>query len=188
VTLPLSDKELRGNVMFNLIQKFLSKDRSNKSHIRKNFISYFYSLPEHAWILEGNDKTHFDKLFTYLPANLLEAMMTRHPIVFVPSECLKTASFGTVLANTIVVFPEFQNLLKTEKKSAVAYLAHEIAFTLLELEGMKGDSIMAEVEADKFVSDLGLMFELEELLLMLDESVEKRVRLTYLTINHFKDL
>jgi hypothetical protein len=53
---------------------------------------------------------------------------------------------------------------------------------------MKGDSIMAEVEADKFVSDLGLMFELEELLLMLDESVEKRVRLTYLTINHFKDL
>jgi hypothetical protein len=56
---------------------------------------------------------------------------------------------------------------------------------LLELEGMKGDSIMAEVEADKFVSDLGLTFELEELLLMLDETVEKRVRLTYLTINHF---
>jgi hypothetical protein len=115
-------------------------------------------------------------------------MMTKNPIVFVPSENLKSSTFGSMLANTIVVFPEFQNLLNTEKKSAVAYLAHEIAFTLLELEGMKGDSIMAEVEADKFVSDLGLMFELEELLLMLDESVEKRVRLTYLTINHFKDL
>lgn len=173
--------------MLNLIQKFLSKDRSNKSHIRKNFVAYFYSLPEHAWILNGNVKNHFDKLFTYLPANLLEAMMSRHPIVFVKSQDLKTSASGAMLANTIVVFPEFQKLLNTERKSAVAYLAHEIAFILLELEGMKGDSIMAEVEADKFVSDLGLMFELEEFLLMLDESIEKRLRLTYLTINHYKD-
>jgi hypothetical protein len=188
VPLPLTEKELRGNDMFNLIQKFLSKDRSNKSHIRKNFVSHFYSLPEHAWILEGQEKNHFDKLFSYLPANLLEAMMTKNPIVFVQSENLKTNTHGGMFANTIVVFPEFQKLLKTEKKSAVAYLAHEIAFILLELEGLKNETIMAEVEADKFVSDLGLMFELEELLLMLDESIEKRLRLTYLTIHHFKDL
>jgi hypothetical protein len=44
---------------------------------------------------------------------------------------------------------------------------------------------MAEVGADKFVCDIGLADELEELLLMLDETIEKRLRLTYLTINHF---
>lgn len=174
--------------MMNLIQKFLSKDRTSKAHIRKNFISYFYSLPEHQWIVETCNKDHFDKLFAHLPAGVLEVLMTKHPVVFVPNyKMKKPQNPGAVLANTIVVFPEFQRLLMSDKKSAVAYLAHELAFVLLELEGMSGDSMMAEIEADKFVSDLGLTFELEELLLMLDESIEKRMRLTYLTINHFKD-
>lgn len=173
--------------MMNLIQRFLSKDRTNKSHIRKNFITYFFSIPEHQWIVESCNTAHFDKLFAHLPANLLESMMTKYPVVFVPSESMKKTGHERVFANTIVVFPEFQSLLKSDKKSAIAYLAHELAFILLELEGHQGDSIMAEVAADKFVSDLGLTFELEELLLMLDESIEKRLRLTYLTINHFKD-
>jgi hypothetical protein len=176
--------------MMNLIQKFLSKDRTSKAHIRKNFIQFFWSLPEHEWILESCNKEHFDKLFSHLPANLLETMMTTHPVVFIPSYKMKEhRQPGMSLSNSIVVFPEFQRLLISDSRAAVAYLAHEIAFVMLELvEGIKDDAIMAEVAADKFVSDLGLTFELEELLLMLDETIEKRVRLTYLTINHFKDL
>lgn len=170
----------------NLIQKFLSKDRSNKGHIRKNFSTYFYSLPEHQWINESCNRSHFDKVFSHLPSGVLEAMMTKYPVTFIPSfkmhENCKQMMSST---NMIVVFPEFQKLLASDKRSAVAYIAHEVAFVLLELEGMRGDSIMAEVEADKFVSDLGLTFELEELLLMLDETIEKRLRLTYLTMNHF---
>lgn len=175
--------------MMNLIQKFLSKDRTNKSHIRKNFIAHFYSQFEHQWILNSEAKTHFDKLFAHLPAGLLESMMSKHPVVFMPSqEVTHDLRSGSVWSyNTIVVFPEFQKLLQSEQKSAVAYLAHELAFVLCELSGQPGESLMAEVAADKFVSDLGLTFELEELLLMLDETVEKRLRLTYLTINHFKD-
>jgi hypothetical protein len=174
--------------MMNLIQKFLSKDRSNKSHIRKNFIAYFYSLPEHQWIIDTTNTAHFDKLFAHLPAGVLEAMMTKYPVIFTPSSHLKKSyKPGSMLANTIVVFPEFQELLKSNKKSAVAYLAHELAFILLELEGLNSEPLMVEVEADKFVCDLGLTFELEELLLMLDETIEKRLRLTYLTINHFKE-
>lgn len=173
--------------MMNLIQRFLSKDRTSKSHIRKNFTSYFYTIPEHQWIVETCNVSHFDKLFSHLPANLLEALMTKFPVTFVPSSQVQGLKAGAVLANTIVIFPEFQRLLMSEKKAAVAYLAHELAFILLEIEGLKGDPLMAEVEADKFVSDLGLTFELEELLLMLDETVEKRLRLTYLTAHHFKD-
>lgn len=174
--------------MLNLIQRYLSKDRASKPQIRKNFVEYFFSLPEHKWINDTCNRSHFDKLFAHLPVGVLEAMMTKYPVVFVPSSEVRRNTPGTVLANTIVVFPEFQRLLMSDKKSGIAYLAHEIAFVLLELEeGMKGDSIMAEVEADKFVSDMGLTFELEELLLMLDESIEKRVRLTYLTINHFAE-
>lgn len=174
--------------MMNLIQKFLIKDRSNKSEVRKKFSSYFFSLPEHEWILTNCYRTHFDKLISLVPAGALEAMMTKHPIVFVQSQSIqRPINPGHIMVNTIVVFPEFQKLLQSEKAAAVAYLAHEIAFVLLELEGHKAGSLMAEIEADKFVSDLGLTFELEELLLMLDESIEKRLRLTYLTINHFTE-
>ncbi len=172
--------------MLNLIQKFFKKDRSEKGMIRENFSFYFYSLPEHQWIVDNNHKPHFDKLFQHLPVGLIEAMMTKYPVVFIPSEIYRPQrQMGAVLSNTVVVFPEFQKLLKTPKRAAVAYLAHELAFLLYELEEAKKDPMMAEVEADKFVCDIGLSDELEDLLLMLDETIEKRLRLTYLTINHF---
>jgi hypothetical protein len=175
--------------MLNLIQKFISKDHSNKSQIRKNFLAHFYSIPEHSWIINPQVKTHFDKLFSHLPANLLDQMMSKYLVIFVPSEQIKNQILHyQSCSSVVVIFPEFQNLLMSNKKSAVAYLAHELAFILLELEGFKDNKLMAEVEADKFVSDLGLTFELEELLLMLDETIEKRLRLTYLTAHHFKDL
>lgn len=172
--------------MLNLIQKYFKKDRSDKTKIRANFSFYFFSLPEHQWIIEQNLTPHFEKLFAHLPAGLIEAMMTQHPVVFVQSETLRgQRKVGEVLNNTVVVFPEFQKLLRTPKRAAVAYLAHELAFLLYELAEAKADPLMAEVGADKFVCDIGLADELEDFLLMLDETIEKRMRLTYLTINHF---
>ncbi len=172
--------------MLNLIQKFFKKDRSDKSMARENFSFYFFSLPEHQWIIDQNIKPHFETLFKHLPVGLLEAMMLKYPVVFVQSETIKgMRKPGQVLTNTVVVFPEFQKLLRSQKRAAVAYLAHEIAFLLYELEDAKSDPLMAEVGADKFVCDVGLADELEDLLLMLDETIEKRLRLTYLTINHF---
>lgn len=173
--------------MMNLINKFFSKDFSNKSQIRKNFSQYFFSLPEHQWLNDEVTKAHFERLFQHLPVGVLEAITTKYPLTFIPSESFRNQrNQGIQLSNVVVVFPEFQALIKSNKRCAVAYLAHEIAFILYELEGNKSsDTILAEVEADKFVCDLGLMDELEELLFMLDESIEKRLRLTYLTINHF---
>ncbi|HXH30359.1 MAG TPA: hypothetical protein VNJ01_06080 [Bacteriovoracaceae bacterium] len=172
--------------MLNLIQKFFTTIKSDKTLIRKNFSQFFYSQPEHAWIREAKITGHFDNLFSHLPIGVIEALMTKYPIVFIKSEDLKQHQrMGMPTTNTIVIFPEFQKLLLTKKTSAIAYLAHELAFVLYEFEGHRNDPMMAEIEADKFVCDLGLTFELEELLLMLDETVEKRLRLTYLTINHF---
>lgn len=171
----------------NLLHKFLSKEHSDKSQIRKNFSHYFFTHPDHQWITDDGAKKHFENLFARVPAKLLETLMQKYPVVFIKSQSMREhyAKPGMVQSNAIVVFPEFQNLLKTNKASAVAWLAHELAFIIYELETEHVEPLMAEVEADKFVCDLGLMFELEELLLMLDETVEKRLRLTYLTINHF---
>lgn len=174
--------------MFNLIEKFFKKDLSNKKVLRANFSNYFFSLPEHQWISEGNSRINFEKLFERVPAGVLAFMMRENPVVFVSNEVLRNKkNVGIQFNNTIVIFPEFQKLIKSNKGAAVAYLAHELAFLLYELEGNKNDPLMAEVEADKFVCDIGLSNELEELLLMLDETMEKRLRLTYLTINHFSN-
>ena len=174
------------NSMLNLIQKYFNKDRTDKTRIRENFSFYFFSLPEHQWITEQNIKPHFEKLFQHLPAGLIGVMMTKYPVTFVPSETMKgQRKVGQVFTNIVVVFPEFQKLLRTPNRAAVAYLAHELAFLLYELEEAKADPLMAEVGADKFVCDIGLADELEDLLLMLDETIEKRLRLTYLTINYF---
>jgi len=174
--------------MLNIIQKYFKKDRSNKAQLRANFEAMFFSLPEHQWMNEENIKNHFKVFFQHLPAGLIEALMTTQPLTFVPSEAMKgQRKLGEVLTNTVVIFPEFQKLLKSRNSAAVAYLAHELGFILYELEDAKSDPLMAEVGADKFVCDLGLADELEKLLLMLDETIEKRLRLTYLTINHFSD-
>lgn len=172
----------------NLLHKFLAKDHADRSQIRKNFAHYFFNLPEHQWITDEGVKGHFENLFARIPSKLLETMMQKYPVVFIKSETMRehySYRPGAVMSNAVVVFPEFQKLLQTKKGSAVAWLAHELAFVIYELETETIEPIMAEVEADKFVCDLGLTFELEELLLMLDETIEKRLRLTYLTINHF---
>jgi hypothetical protein len=172
--------------MFNLIQKFFKTEFSDKQKFRENFSSYFFSLPEHQWLLAPEIRRNFEQLFQRLPVGVLEAMSSQYPIVFVTNGVFRDKrATGLSLNNTIVVFPEFQRLLATNNGAAVAYLAHELAFLLYELEDSKNDPLMAEVEADKFVCDIGLSNELEQLLLMLDETIEKRLRLTYLTINHF---
>lgn len=172
--------------MMNLIQKFFKKDHSDRTKVRANFQTYFFSMPEHQWINQSATRAHFDQLIQHLPVGLLEALMSQYPVIFVPSQNLWAQRRpGMVLNNTVVVFPEFQKLLKTSNPAAVAYLAHELAFLIYELAESQQDPLMAEVEADKFVCDIGFENELEKLLLMLDETIEKRLRLTYLTINHF---
>jgi hypothetical protein len=172
--------------VLNLIQKFFKKDRFDKNQVRLSFSNYFFSHPEHLWLNNGTGKRHFEKLFSRLPVGVLEVLMAKYTVVFVPSyELNSRPEMSATSRSTIVIFPEFQKLLKTEKKAAVAYLAHELALLLCELENSSIDPMMIEIEADKFVCDLGLSDELEELLLMLDETIEKRLRLTYLTINHF---
>ncbi len=171
--------------MMDFLQKYFSHKKIN----RKTFLDYFFSLPEHQWMNEENgfQKKHIENLVQVLPSALLEKIMTTHPVSFVLNNELQKFSPEIISKSVVVVFPEFQKLLQSSKKAALAFLAHEIALTLVEIENNQRDSLMNEIEADKFVSDLGLTFELEQFLLMLDETLEKRMRLTYLTIHHFND-
>jgi hypothetical protein len=171
--------------MLNLFQKYRRAAQPGNRELREKFSAHFFAQEEHAW-LNANARVHFEALFARLPSALL-ATLVRQPFSFVPSEAFQQNGAARYqLQNTVVVFPEYQRLLQGRSMTAVAFLAHELGMMLYELDATaEKDPLMAEVEADKFVCDMGLADELEQLLLAMDECTEKRLRLTYLT---FKSL
>jgi hypothetical protein len=173
--------------MLNLFQKYRRPAAPTNREQRAQFSAYFFAQDDHTWInSQPQTLLAFEQLFARLPSALLVNLM-RHPLSFVPSQTFqKNGAARYQMGNTIVVFPEYQRLLTRTGLEAVAFLAHEVAMVLYEIESTdEKDPLMAEVEADKFVCDIGLADELEQLLLGMDESSEKRLRLTYLT---FKSL
>lgn len=172
--------------MLNLLQKYRNRTSSREAS-KNDYARHFLTRPEHAWIEAHSGVKHcFEELFLRLPRELVIELV-RQPFCFVPSSEFKQQGPARFqLQNTVVVFPEFEQLLRQADGAGVAFLAHEVALVLYELESAADkDPIMAEVEADKFVCDLGLADELERLLLAMDESAGKRLRLTYLTLNSF---
>jgi hypothetical protein len=171
--------------MLNLFQHFTSKrKKSSHSDFKPFFINEFLSRPEHYWIKNNSlAQKHFSHLWERLPQTLLEFILEDH-VSFMLSQDYRKHTYQQV-AHTVVIFPQFQKWLGEEASFVQAYLAHEMAFVIYDLESPQKDHLLAEVEADKFVCDLGLADELEQLLLKMDESPEKRLRLTYLTLNHF---
>ena len=168
--------------MLNFITRFFQINPTAQT-VRAQFKNYFFSMPEHQWFDE-TVKHHFEKLMTHLPVGVLTHLMTKEPLHFVPS---REFSPENDRRSCVVIFPEFEKLLRSDAPAAVAFIAQEVALLLLEAEEPEMDELTRELEADKFVADLGLTFELEELLFMLDESVEKRLRLSYLTCHHFSN-
>ena len=169
--------------MFNFITRFFQPTNNTHKDFRQHFSHYFFSQPEHAWFDESI-QNHFIKLFSHLPVGVLKMLMNDKPLQFIQS---KDLSLGMGMSSYIVIFPEFEKLLRSEHKAAVAFLAQEVALLLLESEEPTMDELSRELAADKFVADLGFTFELEELLFMLDESIEKRLRLSFLTSHHFSN-
>jgi hypothetical protein len=171
--------------MIELLQKYFSTRKLDK----KKYIDHFLSQKEHAWISSGQgfEKKNFLNLFNLIPAGLLEKVFVHTPISFIRSGELELYSPASLFKSTVIIFPEYQKLITQNDQISTAYLAHELALILLEIEGKAYDPITSEIEADKFVADLGLTFELEKFLLLLDESMEKRMRLTYLTLHYFNE-
>lgn len=169
--------------MFNFITRFFQTNHSTNKDFRQQFANYFFSQPEHLWF-DDSIRAHFEKLFQHLPVGVLKYLLTEQSVQFIQSHQFQT---GMNFKSYVVIFPEFEKLIRSNSKAAVAFLAQELALLLIEGEESHLDELSRELEADKFVSDLGFTFELEELLLMLDESVEKRMRLCYLTSHHLSN-
>ena len=76
-------------------------------------------------------------------------------------------------------------LTKTFDGWARAVLAHEVGHIMLEHSENSDDPMEAQVDADTFACDMGYLDQLESFLHEQPETVEKRVRLTFLTNYYF---
>jgi hypothetical protein len=171
--------------MFNLIHRFLNQRNSKlRLHPQAFFEEEFLTRSEHYWIKDNSQSQFiFQKLWEHLPKSLHQFIL-EDQVSFVLSTDYSQKKFNTS-SHIVVIFPQFLDWFKSGEIFMKAFLAHELAFIIYEIQAKNSDPLLAEVEADKFVCDLGLASELEQLLLKMDESPEKRLRLSYLTWNQF---
>lgn len=179
--------------MLSLITK-LSRKEKIRSKISKidlimQFKNDFFTKEHHYWINENKYiKGVFEDLFDLLPEKILQFFIDGPPLLFLISNGRYSCALSVKNSSVIVVFPELMKLLKSPATyHAMAILAHEIGHIYLEHGHKDIDPLKAQIEADKFASDLGLGHQIESFLNDLEECTEKRVRICYLASRNIAD-
>ena len=166
--------------MKRLIKKELTKDQ---------MIDYVLNQDEHRWIHDDRYcVAHFTDFLERLPQRVLKKVFYDKITTFVPSSGRFACSVSSLQQNVIIIFPEVYKLLtKTYDGWAKAVLSHEIGHLYLDHSEIREDPMEAQVDADNFAMDMGYLEELESFLHEQPESVEKRVRLSFVTSYYFSN-
>jgi endo-1,4-beta-D-glucanase Y len=169
------------------MELFKFKKNKTKKASKEEWIQYLLQLQEHKWL----DQDRYVRLnlldfLEDLPQNVITKMCTTHPTVLVPATGRFSCAVNSHKYNVILIFPELMDLLKsTAITHYKAILAHELGHILLSHGKREVNTLEAQVEADMFACKLGFVEDLENFLLEQPESVEKRVRLSYITSYYF---
>lgn len=156
---------------------------------KQQIVSFVLGRGEHLWIQENNCLlAHISDFLERLPRDVLNETFVMKDTIFARSNGKYACSVSTMEQNLIIIFPEIYNLLtKYNDGWAKAVLAHELGHIHLGHSKNMDDPMEAQVDADKFACDMGYLDNLEAFLHDQVESVEKRVRLTFLTNYYFSN-
>lgn len=149
-------------------------------------IEFILSCDEHFWIREDQYiHMNMTDFLERLPLRVLHKVFYQESTIFVQSTGKFACSVTTQHQNAIIVFPELYNFLtKINDGWAKAVLAHEIGHIFYDHK-FSNDIMECQVDADEFACEMGYMDELEDFLHDQPESVEKRLRLTFITNYYF---
>lgn len=179
--------------MLDKIKNYFISNQSNfdLDKAYRNYVEKFFTHPFHYWILEDRfTKATFDELFDLLPEETRKFLVQTAPIYFLSSSGKYSCALSNSKSHAIIVFPELKKLLKsTQMDYSLSIILHELGHIIADHSNKDIDVIKAQVEADLFAAKLGFGPQIEQFLLQLPESMEKRVRLSYLTkyeISHSK--
>ncbi len=163
-----------------MLQRLLKPQRF-KTH--SDFFYELFNNPQHKWISDDKYiKANFEEFFSLVPLKTLRKLYGQNDIWFIPSSGRYSCAIEPIGCSVIMIFPEFIKLLRSfSPYGAKAILAHELGHIFYGHSNRKIDILEAQVEADKFAIELGFENEIESFLQGLPESLEKRVRLSYVT-------
>jgi hypothetical protein len=169
-----------------MLQNFFKRERF-KNH--EDFFFEFFNNIQHQWIVEDRYiKANFEEFFSIVPLRTLNKLYGNSDIWFIPSSGRFSCAIEPVGCSVVMIFPEFIQMLRSFSSiNAKAILAHELGHIFNNHSHRSIDALEAQVEADKFAVELGLSNEIEAFLQSMPESMEKRVRLSYLTSLHFTE-
>lgn len=156
---------------------------------KQNFLDWFFSRPDHAWIEQDRYiKANLLDFFDSLSLKAINKIFETEEVVLAPSSGMFACSVQGRGKSVIIVFPELKRLLKAPFSGwAKAVLAHEFGHLYHGHAGKFIDPLEAQIEADTFAIDMGYGPQLAEFLEERPESIEKRTRLAYVTSRYFQD-
>ena len=172
--------------MLNNVKRVFKKELT-----KEQIINFVLDLAEHSWIKENQyAQAHMTDFLERLPRKVLHKVFIEKTTLLVRSSGRFACSVSTVHQNVIIIFPEVYELLtKTFDGWAKAVLAHEIGHNYLEHAELKiEDPMEAQVDADTFACEMGYLDQIEAFLHDQPESIEKRVRLSFVTSYYFNNL
>lgn len=157
-----------------------------KSMSKPQMIEYILAAPEHVWMRENQYVyMHMEEFLERLPLKVLSKVFYQESTVFVRSTGKFACSVTNMHQNAILVFPELYNYLtKINDGWAKAVLAHEVAHIYFDHKH-NNDIMETQVEADEFACEMGYLDQIEDFLHDQPESIEKRVRLSFVTTYYF---
>ena len=150
---------------------------------RGQFIKWFFDQPQHQWMKQSRYiEIHFIDFFEYIPLKTINKLFADTDIYFVPSNGKYSCNVSSQNEEVIIIFPELLQLLKAPFDGyAKAILSHELGHIFHQHSRQAIEPMAAQIEADRFAVKLGYGNELAEFLEEQSESLEKRVRLSYVT-------
>ncbi len=163
--------------------KRLLKVETSKPEI----IKFILEQEEHKWIhADAYVLANMQDFLERMPRRVLHKVFCEKMTIFVRANGRFACTVSSLQQNVIIVFPELYTLLtKTYDGWAKAVLAHEVGHIYLEHSKMPADPMEAQVDADTFACEMGYLEELESFLHEQGESVEKRVRLSFVSSYYF---
>ncbi len=156
-------------------------------YTKGQMIEFVLGQPEHNWIKENSYiNAHMTDFLERLPTKVLKNVFYENMTIFVPASGRFACTVASPHQQVVMIFPELFTLLtKTFDGWAKAVLAHEVGHLYLNHSKVEADPMEAQVDADEFACEMGYLDQLEEFLHDQPDSIEKRVRLSFISSYYF---
>lgn len=157
--------------------------RSKRKPDAADCIARFLRLPEHQWIAANG--LLLDRIAGFLcqlpPVDLATILDERRLLLLYCNQKMSCAFYQFAAREVVLVFPELKSLLlSSQYLEGYAILAHELGHIALGHSQKTIAPLTAQLEADRYASDLGFGEELFRVLRLEHPGDEIRERLAAL--------